>query len=204
MQLFYSPTSPYARKCRVVARERGLMADLEEVICNPMEDPAALHASNPLGKVPCLVLDDGMAVFDSPVIAEYLDGLGNTPALIPAAGSARFKVLVAAALAQGMTDAAFNMTMEGRRPEAQRSPETIARWRNAVLRGLDQMTAHLKGLPGALSPDGLTMGHIAAGTLLGYLDLRHGSLAWRKGRDELATWFEGFNARPSMRETDPG
>src|SRR3546814_135775 len=125
MQLFYSPTSPSARKCRVVARERGLMADLEEVVCNPMEDPAALHASNPLGKVPCLVLDDGVAVFDSPVIAEYLDGLGNAPALIPAAGSARFKVLVAAALAQGMTDSALAMTMEGRRPEAQRSPEAV-------------------------------------------------------------------------------
>jgi len=183
MQLFYSPTSPYARKCRVVARERGLMADLEEVACNPMEDPAKLHASNPLGKVPCLVLDDGMAIFDSPVIAEYLDGLGNEPALIPAAGSARFKVLVAAALGQGMTDAAFNMTMESRRPEPQRSPEAIARWRAAVLRGLDQMTAHLKGLPGALTPDGMTMGHIACGTLLGYLDLRHGGLEWRKGRD---------------------
>ena len=90
MQLFHSPTSPYARKCRVVARERDLMADLEEVACNPMEDPAALHASNPLGKVPCLVLDDGMAIFDSPVIAEYLDGLGNAPALIPTAGTARF------------------------------------------------------------------------------------------------------------------
>src|SRR3546814_13559747 len=77
-----------------------------------MEDPAALHASNPLGKVPCLVLDDGGAVFDSPVIAEYLDGLGNAPALIPAAGSARFKVLVTAALAQGMTDSALAMTME--------------------------------------------------------------------------------------------
>src|SRR5690606_23928629 len=89
IQLFYSPTSPYARKCRVVARERGLMADLAEVDCNPTEDPAELHASNPLGKVPCLVLDDGMAIFDSPVIAEYLDGLGNEPALIPAAGSAR-------------------------------------------------------------------------------------------------------------------
>src|SRR3546814_17278047 len=78
MQLFYSPTSPYARKCRVVARARGLMADLEEVVCNPMEDPAALQASNPLGKVPCLVPDDGVAVFDSPVIAEYLDGPGKT------------------------------------------------------------------------------------------------------------------------------
>jgi len=198
MQLFYSPTSPYARKCRVVARERGLMADLDEVACNPMEDPADLHVANPLGKVPCLVLDDGMAVFDSPVIAEYLDGLGNAPALIPAAGSARFKVLVAAALAQGMTDAAFNTTMEGRRPAAQQSPETIARWRAAILRGLDQMWVHLKGLPGDL-----TMGHIACATALGYLDLRHGALEWRKGRGELAAWFEEFNARPSMRETDP-
>lgn len=198
MQLFYSPTSPYARKCRVVARERGLMGDLEEAACNPMEDPAALHASNPLGKVPCLVLDDGMAVFDSPVIAEYLDGLGNAPALIPAAGSARFKVLVAAALAQGMTDSALAITMEGRRPEAQRSPDAVTRWQASIVRGLDEMPDHLQGLPGDL-----TMGHIACGCLLGYLDLRHGALEWRKGRDALAAWFAEFNARPAMQETDP-
>src|SRR3546814_12751254 len=115
------------------------MADLEEVVCNPMEDPAALHASNPLGKVPWLVLDDGVAVFDSPVIAAYLDGIGNAPALIPAAGSARFKVLVAAALAQGMTDSALAMTMEGRRPAAHRSPEAVARRRALVRRGADRI-----------------------------------------------------------------
>jgi glutathione S-transferase len=198
MQLFYSPTSPYARKCRVVARERGLMGDLEEIACNPMEDPAALHASNPLGRVPALVLDDGMAIFDSPVIAEYLDGLGNAPAFIPAAGSARFKVLVTAALAQGMTDSALAITMEGRRPETQQSPEAVKRWRASIVRGLDEMPGHLQGLPGDL-----TMGHIACGCLLGYLDLRHGALAWRKGRDALATWFAEFNARPAMQETDP-
>src|SRR3546814_12983549 len=103
MHLFYSPTSPYARKCRVVARERGLTADLQEIACNPMEDPAALQTKNPLGRVPALVLDDGMAVFDSPVIVEYLEGLGNAPELIPAAGSARFKVMVTAAPDRGMT-----------------------------------------------------------------------------------------------------
>lgn len=198
MQLFYSPTSPYARKCRVVARERGLMGELEEVACNPQEDPAELHASNPLGRVPALVLDDGAAIFDSPVIAEYLDGLGNAPALIPAAGAPRFKVLVAAALAQGMTDSALAITMEGRRPEAQQSPDAVTRWRNSIVRGLDQMWSHLKGLPGDL-----TMGHIACGCLLGYLDLRHGNLNWRDGRDDLATWFAEFNARPAMQETDP-
>lgn len=198
MQLFYSPTSPYARKCRVVARERGLMAEIEEVACNPMENPPELQRSNPLGKVPALILDDGTAMFDSPVIAEYLDGLGNAPALIPAAGAPRFKVLVAAALGQGVTDAAYNTTMEARRPEAQQSPEAVERWRAAMRRGLDHMTDHLQGLPGDL-----TLGHIACGVALGYLDLRHGYLDWRDGRADLAAWFEEFKARPAMRETDP-
>ena len=89
MQLFYSPTSPYARKCRVVARERGLMSGIEETSCNPYDNPEALQAKNPLTRVPALVLDDGTALFDSPVICEYLDGLGEAPALIPAAGAER-------------------------------------------------------------------------------------------------------------------
>jgi glutathione S-transferase len=198
MQLFYSPTSPYARKCRVVARERGLMADLEETPCNPMTDPAELQDKNPLGKVPALILDDGTAIFDSPVIAEYLDGLGSAPALIPAAGAGRFKVLVAAALGQGVTDAAFLTTMEGRRPAGQQSPEVVARYRAAILRSLDAMANHIEGLPGDL-----TLGHISCATALGYLDLRHGALEWRNGRDALAAWFAEFDARPSMRETDP-
>lgn len=198
MQLFYSPTSPYARKCRVVARERDLMADMEEIVCNPMEDPPELQSKNPLGKVPALILEDGTAVFDSPVIAEYLDGLGSAPALIPAAGAHRFKVLVAAALGQGLTDAAFPTTMEGRRPAERQSPEVVARYRAAMVRSLDVMADHLKGLPGDL-----TMGHISCGTALGYLDLRHGDLNWRGGRDDLAAWFAEFSARPAMQETDP-
>jgi len=198
MQLFYSPTSPYARKCRVVARERDLLADIEETTASPYDDPPELQSKNPLGKVPCLVLDDGTAIFDSPVISEYLDGLGSAPALIPAAGAARFKVLVAAALGQGLTDAAYNATMEARRPEGQQSPETLARYRAAIGRSLDVMADHLTGLPGEL-----TLGHISCGTGLGYLDLRHGDLKWREGRDALAAWFEEFDARPSMRETAP-
>lgn len=198
MQLFYSPTSPYARKCRIVARERGLMGELEELACNPMSDPPELQSKNPLGKVPALILDDGTAIFDSPVIAEYLDGLGNAPALIPAAGAPRFKVLVAAALGHGVTDAAYNATMEARRPEGERSPAAIERWRAAVARSLDHMADHLEGLPGEL-----TMGHISCAAALGYLDLRHGDLKWRNGRASLAAWFDEFNARPSMQETAP-
>ena len=198
MQLLYAPTSPYARKCRVVARERGLMDRIEEVAVNPHESPAELLAKNPLSKVPTLVLDDGRAVFDSPVICELLDGLDGAPRLIPAVGAGRFTVLVTAALAQGMTDAAVNMVMEGRRPESERSPGMVQRWEASILRGLEVMMDHLNALP-----ESLTLGHIACGTALGYLDLRHGYLNWRDGRDELAQWFEDINARPAMRETDP-
>ena len=98
MQLLYSPTSPYARKCRVVARERGLIPGIEEVDCNPHEDPAELQAKNPLGRVPTLVLDDGRAVFDSPVICDLLEGLGSAPPLVPGVGQGKFQVLVAAAM----------------------------------------------------------------------------------------------------------
>ncbi|WP_299621290.1 glutathione S-transferase N-terminal domain-containing protein [Pelagibius sp.] len=198
MQLFHAPTSPYARKCRVVARERGLMGGIEEIVCNPYDDPAALQAKNPLTRVPALVLDDGTALFDSPVICEYLDSLGEAPALIPAAGAERYRVLVAAALAQGMTDSALGITMESRRPEGERSPAAVERWRASILRGLDAMMMHLQGLPG-----GLTLAQIACGTTLGYLDLRHGALNWRHGRSDLAAWFADFNERPAMQETDP-
>ncbi|HIC81729.1 MAG TPA: glutathione S-transferase [Kiloniellaceae bacterium] len=198
MQLLYSPTSPYARKCRVAARERGLIPGIEEVDCNPHEDPAELQAKNPLGRVPTLVLDDGRAVFDSPVICDLLESLGSAPPLVPGVGEGRFQVLVAAALAQGMTDSAVNMVMESRRPEGERSSAAVARWRASILRGLDSMMDHLSVQPGPL-----TLAHIACGSVLGYLDLRHGDMAWRDGRSALADWFEAFNARPSMRETDP-
>ena len=203
MQLLYSPTSPYARKCRVAARERGLMSTLEEVEVNPHEDPEELRAKNPLGKVPTLVLDDGRAVFDSPVICELFDSFGRPPSLIPATGRGRFTVLVTAALAQGMTDSAVNMVMEGRRKKAERSEAAVERWRGSIERSLALLAAYVKALPGGMAADAVTLGHISCATTLGYLDLRHGDMNWRNDRDELAAWFAEFNARPSMQETDP-
>src|SRR3546814_14089803 len=102
-----------------------------------------------------------------------------------------------------MTDSALAMTMEGRRPEAQRSPEAVAPRRASVLRGLDQLAGHPKGLPGAMPPAGATLGHIARRALLGSLDLRHGALARRQARRELPAWFEGFNVRLSSHRHRP-
>ena len=85
MKLFYSPTSPYARKVRATAVEKGVAARIELLPCNPHEPDPALLAANPLGRVPTLVLDDAGTLYDSPVICEWLDGLAPAPRLVPAA-----------------------------------------------------------------------------------------------------------------------
>jgi glutathione S-transferase len=198
MKLFYSPTSPYVRKVRVIVREKGMQAALEEVACNPYQDPPELQQSNPLGKVPALVLADGSVLFDSPVICEFLDTLGDPPRLIPLHGSERWTVLTAQALADGVLDAAVALTLEGRRPPGERSSSMTTRWRHQIERSVDAMA---KGL-GALPPS-LCLGHVAYACALGYLDFRQPTLSWREGRGELARWCAEFADRPSMAATIP-
>ena len=197
MKLFYAPTSPYARKVRTFVREKGL-SGVEEIAVNPWEDPPELRAVSPIGKVPALVLDDGNAVYDSPVICDYLDGVGEGPRLIPEDSDARRKVMIAQALGDGVLDMAVAMVMEGRRPDGERSPSMVERWRGQALAGVAIMARDVSGLG-----DGVTLGHIAFGCALGYLDFRHDALGWRQGHDALAKWFGEFAARPSMIDTKP-
>jgi len=198
MRLFYSLTSPYVRKVRVVAHETGLASSIEEVLCNPFDDPPELRQLNPLGKVPTLVCDDGSALFDSRVICAYLGDRADKASLIPKDPAQRWAVLRAQALADGLLDSAVALTMEGRRPEGERSPATMARWRGAIQRAVECMAGDWEALPGAV-----TLGHIAYACALGYLDFRHPELAWRDGRPGLAQWFAEFDARPSMTATRP-
>ena len=197
MRLFYSPTSPYARKARIVAREKGLLTEIEEVACDPWADPAELRAINPLGRVPALVARNGAHLFDSPVICAYLNDLVPAPALIPA-GDAKWAVLAAEALADGTIDTAVNLVLEGRRPEAERSAKFMARWLEAIGRAAAALDAARKGLP-----DALTQGHIAIAVALSYLDFRLPQVNWREGRGALAEWHQAFAARPAMLETAP-
>ena len=98
MKLRYSPTSPYVRKVSITAIETGLADKIERVTTDPWSAETDLGNSNPIGKVPCLITDDGMAIYDSPVICEYLDSLNTGEKLIPASGEARFKALTLAAI----------------------------------------------------------------------------------------------------------
>jgi len=200
VKLFYSPNSPYARKCLVAAYELGLSDRIETVTANaiPTKRDPAIAANNPLSKVPTLITDDGTVLYDSPVIAEYLDVLaGGT--LIPRQGPARWSVLVEQALADGVLDAALLARYEAAlRPEPLRWSEWTDGQLAKVVGGLDEFERRAGRFE-----DRVDLGTIAVACALGYIDLRWGSLDWRKGRAATAAWYERFAARDSMVKTRP-
>lgn len=200
MKLYYSPTSPYVRKVLACAIARGIDSQLRLVTTNPHASPADLVADNPLSKVPCLVTEDGLALFDSPVICEYLDSVGDAARLFPRAGSAqRWHALKLHALGDGILDAAVARVVEMReRKEEMRSAWWLDRQKGICVRGLDALEDEIE----SFGPE-VTIGHITAGVVCGYLDLRHPADDWRKGRPKLAKWFEAFSRRPSMVATFP-
>ncbi|MFO1127936.1 MAG: glutathione S-transferase N-terminal domain-containing protein [Rhodospirillales bacterium] len=199
MKLYYSPTSPYVRKVSVVALETGLDANIERIPTNAHAPDAAFVAANPLSKVPALITDDGLVLVDSPVICEYLDSLHGGRRLFPDQDPERWQALRRQALADGIADAAALCRMESLRPEALRSTQWTERQWSKVTRTLDMLTAEAAGF-GDGPP---TIGDIAVGCTLGFLDFRFPEAAWRPGRPALAGWYEAFAARPSMQATIP-
>lgn len=198
MKLFHSPTSPYVRKVVVTAIECGLDSRIERVPGNYRDPKAPLHAQNPLGKVPALILDDGQRIFDSPVICEYLDSLHGGTKIVPPSGFDRWAALRRQALADGILDAAVLRLLEGRRPANEQSPAWIARQKAAIDRALDALEGEA-----AQFGDGVTIGHITVGVALGYLDFRFSGDKWRDRCPNLARWYERFAQRPSMSGTVP-
>jgi len=198
MKLFYSRTSPYARKVRVTAEEKGLAERLELYVCDPHEKDPRLLAVNPLSRVPTLVMDDGEPLFDSPVICEWLDSLVEWPRLIPQDGPQRWAVLRGQALADGMLDDAVGIVMERKRSRQQQSAELNAARATALMRCIDLCESDLSWIPGPLN-----LAHIAVGCTLGYLDFRLPEIEWRREHPKVEDWFEELAGRPSMRSTEP-
>jgi glutathione S-transferase len=193
--LLYSPTSPYAHKVRVLIRECGLAKQIDEQTALPLDDPEALLAANPLGKVPALLFDDGSVLYDSRVICAWLVAQGG--AIVDSGGPAHWQTQRRAALAEGVIDASVALVMEGRRPSAQQSEYWIGRWRSAIARSLDVLEGEVDALHDQIDA-------ITSAAALGHLDLRHGNLNWRDRRPALAVWFDAFSQRPSMQATVPG
>ncbi|HEX9790870.1 MAG TPA: glutathione S-transferase [Kiloniellales bacterium] len=199
MKLRYSSTSPYVRKVTVSAIELGLAERIERIPTNTSDPKSGLVNDNPLGKVPALSPDDGEVLYDSPVICEYLDSLHTGAKLFPAAGPARWRALRQQALCDGILDAAILRMLEvKRRPEALRWPDWIALHGGKMKRAIDRLEAEAADLKGPL-----TIGQIAVGCTLGYLDFRYADEDWRPAHPKLAAWYKDFAQRPSMLATIP-
>jgi glutathione S-transferase len=201
MKLLGTTTSPYTRKVRLVLHEKGIPCAF--VAAPPRDAGSPVPAANPLGRVPTLLLDDGSAVWDSPVICEYLDALRDAPVLVPRAdAAARMRVRRWEALADGIAAAALGIVVEGRRPPAQQSGEWIERQRQKIDAGVAELARDLAE-KNWCNGEGFTLADIATGCTLGYLDLRHPAIDWRGAYANLGRHYDKLARRPSFQDTAP-
>ncbi|MCM2290304.1 MAG: glutathione S-transferase [Sulfuritalea sp.] len=200
MKLIGSLTSPYVRKIRIVLAEKKI--DYDFVLDSPWEAGNQVAALNPLGKVPVLILDDDSTLFDSRVIAEYLDAVAPNNRLIPASGRERISVKRWEALADGVLDAAVSAFLEARRPDGERSPSWIERQRGKVLQALQAMSDELGEQPWCHG-NSLSLADIAVGCALAYVSFRLGDIKWAEQFPNLAVLHEKLMQRAAFSETLP-
>ena len=197
MKLYYSPTSPYVRKVMACAIIRGLDGRIEKHPTNPHESPADLLADNPLSKVPCLVTDDGVSLFGSQLICEYLDSRGDALTLFPPSGAPRWRALKFQSMGDGILDAAVPCRGEQQKPKEAARDAQIARYKAVIGRTVDALEAD----PPHRHVD---IGSITVACALGYLDFRFATDPWRPKHPNLTTWYEAFVRNEGLTETAPG
>jgi len=202
LTLFHSPLSPFVRKVMVVLHETGQLnrVALQSVNVSPVSPDASLNEGNPAGKLPALRLDDGTVLHDSRVIVDYLDQQHVGNPLIPREGSARWRRLTLASLADAIMDAAVLTRYETfLRPEEKRWDEWVEAQSEKIRRGLaDLEENHLAELASAFD-----VAAIGVGCALGYIDLRMPEFGWRERQPKLAAWYEEVSQRASMKATAP-
>lgn len=196
MRLYMTVPSPFVRKCRVVAREKGLAGRVEEIVADPYANTPELVAANPIAQAPALVADDGTAFTDSPLICAYFDAIGSGPKLIPS-GDDQWRVRRLEVLADSALEMGVKLVLENRRPESERSPSWIARWTEGMGRALDALE---DWNPPA---DPLDLGVIATGCAVTWIGFRHPDFDWQKGRPNLTALSAALEQRASFRETHP-
>ena len=201
MKIIGSITSPYVRKVRIVLAEKKIEADF--VLENVWAAETTIGQTNPLGKIPCLVMDDGSAIFDSRVIVEYVDTLSPVGKLIPADGRDRAAVKTWEALADGVLDAGILARLEATwRPAEQQSPAWIERQMSKIDAALRSMSIGL-GESNYCHNNQFSLADIAVGCALGYLDFRFASLDWRTPFPNLERLYQGLMQRQSFKDTVP-
>ncbi len=198
MKLYGSDTSPYVRKVRVVIAEKKI--DCEWILERPADGGGRVRELNPLGKIPVLETDDGNVIYDSPVIAEYLDSL-SAPQLISASGNARWQVQTMHALGDGMMDATVARMLEQRKPSDKQTETVISKQEGKVADALFSLNG-VVAKNTFLVDDNFSMADVAIGTALSYIDFRFAH-NWRNQYPALAEWAESIFSRSSFISTLP-
>ncbi|MEW6591384.1 MAG: glutathione S-transferase [Pseudomonadota bacterium] len=200
MKLVTSLTSPYGRKVRVVLAEKKIPFQLQ--VENPWAPDSVVATYNPLGKVPVLVLEGGVSIFDSRVIVEYLDHASPVSNLIPAEHKSRMAVRGIEALSDGVTDAAVALFLEKKRPADKQSSDWLVLQEKTLFRGLEALSEAL-GENTYFLGNGMSLADIACGCALGYLDLRFPEIDWRTAHPNLAKLYDKLMTRASFKDTVP-
>jgi glutathione S-transferase len=201
MKLIGSSASPYVRKVRIVMAEKKL--DYTFALEDVWSADTTIMQSNPLGKVPCLIMEDGGAMFDSRVIVEYLDTLTPVGKLIPPNGRERAEVKCWEALADGVLDAAILIRLEKmQRPVALQSAAWIARQMDKVTAGLSALSTGLADKP-FCSGTHYTLADVATGCALGWISFRFPEIDWRADHPNLAKLFDKLSERVSFKDSIP-
>jgi glutathione S-transferase len=203
MKLIGSTTSPYVRKARIVMAEKKL--EFQLVPEDPWAADTKVVEANPLGKVPCLVMEGGEAVFDSRVIVEYLDTLSPVGKLIPTSGRERVEVKTWEALGDGLLDAAVAARMENIWPH-RAAHERSQAWTDRQLAKIDRsLKAMSQGLGDKTFCHGIhfSLADVAVGCALGYLDFRFPQIDWRTPYPNLVKLYDKLSQRPSFIDTQP-
>ncbi|MCO7636609.1 glutathione S-transferase family protein [Pseudomonas sp. S 311-6] len=201
LQLLYAPTSPFVRKVMVCAHLLDLAQQIKQLdsAAHPIDRDPRIAAHNPLGKVPTLILPDGLALYDSRIICEYLAHRANDRHIFPDS-PIRWRALTWQALGDGLMDAALLARYEYTvRSETERSTA----WRAAQLNKIQASLQAMESLAPTLAVPAPTIGEIAIGCALGYLDFRFPEIDWRSPHPQLAAWFADFMTLPAMKATIP-
>jgi glutathione S-transferase len=201
MLLHWSPRSPFVRKVMIAAHECGLADRIETVrtVVAASQPNIELMKENPQSRLPTLRLADGTVIYDSPVICEYFDGLAGGGKLFPQAFPERLVALRRQSLGDGMLDTLLMWRGEVTRPPAQQSIKHVQAWRLKTNVSVDALEEEAD----ALASSQFSIGHLALGVALGYIDFRFPELNWREGHPKITAWHAAFEARPAARANTP-
>ena len=197
MKLYITTPSPFARKVRIVAHEKGLADRIEEVVVDPYANAPELLGTNPVVQVPTLVAEDGLPLNDSPVIAQYLDMIGTGPTLMPTQTESWLKIKRLETLGNQALEMGVKLVLEKRRPENERSASWIERWTANMGRALDALEAE------NLDASDINLGTITAAIAVTWIGFRHPDYDWKTGRPKLVAFQQAMEERDSFKQTYP-